>query len=694
MEADPLGPTERNRIRAAAEFATAQTQFEKGQLALALRGFQRARFWDPALEGSLDKIVLLAFSLRRDEEAIRYALLAADKADPLLLRRLALYQTQRGEWLSALRLSRRLLAMAPDDLDEEGKDAAPLMLLLEVARLEYLTGDAAAASESFELLQRAVLAAGDDEAAKLPEAIAAANPIFWETAGRCHFEVKRTTLAQQAFEQMATVPDAQPRAEYWLAEIDAEQKPFEAYDRLKTYLSAGEDSLGAAPYELLARLMRRLNDQAGLETDLAKLAESGRPYAVDALAGVVAERGDAARAEELYRSQIERISDQSVDEILAVRAASWLIEHLAREGKLADFSLLIPQVSAALIDLDPLAAPLTSALEKSSQRDRLIKRLAGWSLDGRTAAELSCGAWVARLAGDFKTATKLHRAAVTRDNETGAERALAWGATLLAEDQPERAVESLRWSLGQSLWDDQAGEPHYYLANALALANEHEVALESAREAARRQPDSAAIAALSAWIFFRADRYEESARACRELVADFDDDFDPSTREALKEARLRLSYIAQKQGEADPAAEWLLEVLDEFPQDVGAKNDLAYLWAQRGEHLDKATELAEAAVAAEPDSAAYIDTLAWCQFRRGDSETALATIHRALVAQEQAGQPLDGEILEHRGDILAALGRTAEARKSWQEASKALAEENPDLAKQVGEKLKGAAEGP
>ena len=58
-------------------------------------------------------------------------------------------------------------------------------------------------------------------------------------------------------------------------------------------------------------------------------------------------------------------------------------------------------------------------------------------------------------------------------------------------------------------------------------------------------------------------------------------------------------------------------------------------------------------------------TLGWTYFRMGRYNEALAEIDRALKTD-----PNEPEILQHRGDILEKLGRSAEAREAWEKALK------------------------
>jgi tetratricopeptide (TPR) repeat protein len=80
----------------------------------------------------------------------------------------------------------------------------------------------------------------------------------------------------------------------------------------------------------------------------------------------------------------------------------------------------------------------------------------------------------------------------------------------------------------------------------------------------------------------------------------------------------------------DAAYKDLHDVLTASPEDAEAKNNLAWLCARCGQHLDEAVRLADAAVASAPDNAAYLDTDAEAHFRNGDSAGAVRLESRAL----------------------------------------------------------------
>ncbi len=680
-----LSQADRDQITASAHFATAETLFEKGDLLQALRAYQRAHFWEPSAKTPIEKIVPLAFSLDRVDEAVRYALLNAEVADPPLLHRLALYLNEQRDWPAALRLYRLWLRKSPQGADQDaGQRFARLMVQLQVARIAMLVDEIEEASRSFEPVQRVLI----DEPTRgvgrsLRRALGGVDADFWQLLGRCHWQAGRIGLAREAFAELAKFPTAVPLANYWQAELAAaEGKSFVAYERLKQYLVDESDSLGSEPFLLHARLLRKLRDQPGRLADLRHLAAERRPYATAALARALADSGDASEAESYYR-QVLQSAPETIDEGLALEAANWLIERLASDDRLGDLSLLLPVFARQLSDLEPLSPTLVAALQDASQAERLLSRLDGWSLEGRTADELAAAAWAAKTARRFPLASRMQRAAVSRDSESGAERQLLWAIDLLFDDRYRPAINALMWGIQEKLWSEDDPLPYFYLATAFSLNDQHDVALEAARQAAERQPNDAGVAERVAWVLYNGDRPADARKEYQHVIKQYEDQPDSATRQALKDARMTLSYLTLEQGDAAASAEWLLQVLDEFPADAGAMNDLAYLWAERGEHLARCEQMARRATEAEPTNWAYLDTLAWVQFRLDRPRLALATIQRSLQIAKDQGEAEDGEVLAHRGDILATLGRRPEALADWRKAAELLEDSRPELAGEV-----------
>ncbi len=131
-----------------------------------------------------------------------------------------------------------------------------------------------------------------------------------------------------------------------------------------------------------------------------------------------------------------------------------------------------------------------------------------------------------------------------------------------------------------------------------------------------------------------------------------------------------------------PAAEMdLKRAVDVAPKEPAALNYLGYSWAERGVNLEEAFSLIEQAVAIEPNSGAYIDSLGWAHYQRGEYDTAVGHIEHAASLE-----PADPTVTDHLGDVYWRLGRKTEARYEWRRVLEL--EPDDDLRKSVEKKLK------
>ena len=118
---------------------------------------------------------------------------------------------------------------------------------------------------------------------------------------------------------------------------------------------------------------------------------------------------------------------------------------------------------------------------------------------------------------------------------------------------------------------------------------------------------------------------------------------------------------------------------------ASALNYLGYLLASRGEQLDEAIRLVQKALEAEPDNPAYLDSLGWAYFRKGDLDGAEKNLSAA--AQKL---PENSEIQDHLGDLHARRQRWSEAIAAW---TRALGGDGEGIDKAAVEKKIGNAKG-
>lgn len=106
---------------------------------------------------------------------------------------------------------------------------------------------------------------------------------------------------------------------------------------------------------------------------------------------------------------------------------------------------------------------------------------------------------------------------------------------------------------------------------------------------------------------------------------------------------------------------FLEEGLAESPTRDSLMNSLAYTFALEGRDLDRALELIDQALKRSPENIAYLDTLGWVLYKRGDYEGALRSLSQAL----SFGALQNHEIYDHIGDVLIKLGRGSESPAWW-----------------------------
>jgi Flp pilus assembly protein TadD len=90
-------------------------------------------------------------------------------------------------------------------------------------------------------------------------------------------------------------------------------------------------------------------------------------------------------------------------------------------------------------------------------------------------------------------------------------------------------------------------------------------------------------------------------------------------------------------------------------------NNLAYTFAQRGLHLDRAKILATQALKLDPDNASYLDTMGWIEYQLRHYEEAVRWLKKAIKID-----PNNAEVHEHLGDVYDRQGSQSKARSSYE----------------------------
>jgi tetratricopeptide (TPR) repeat protein len=107
----------------------------------------------------------------------------------------------------------------------------------------------------------------------------------------------------------------------------------------------------------------------------------------------------------------------------------------------------------------------------------------------------------------------------------------------------------------------------------------------------------------------------------------------------------------------------LLKALDLRPDQPYVLNYLAYSWAEKGIHLERAKTMLEQAYALRPNDGFIVDSMGWILLRLGQVTQAVDKLELAVELE-----PQDPTINDHLGDAYWHAGRFVEARFQWRRA--------------------------
>ena len=461
-----------------------------------------------------------------------------------------------------------------------------------------------------------------------------------------------------------------------------------ALERLRRYLKSGDTDAGTAPYELLSKLLEETNQSDQLQPELEALFRTQDENVF--LAYYLGLRYLEQKKPELAVRQFERLMQirPLVDGYRGLaRARMQQRDAQAMVRLLAESSVRLGGLAALDPVLDEIVADpnWVDQIKEAVDREFLSDESAdAESLNRGVATAL---AELLAHAGDSATADRLYQRAA-HASDAGATEWLAWGMHRLAGDQPAEAIAVFRQAI-KAIDDPQELAPFYfYLAAALVLDEQSNEAIVAAEKAAGLGDDIPAIQLRPAWVLMLARRWSEASAAYERFLNRFGDQYGSvELREFVREAKTSLSSICVVLEQHLAAEEWLEQVLDEFPEDVGAQNDLGYLWADQGIHLRRALRMTERAVKEHPENAAYRDSFGWALHRIGRSREAIEQLRMASQTE-----PPDAVILDHLGDAIERADGMDAAVDVWKRALDRLGDTEPKRRIEIEKKIKRATQ--
>lgn len=220
---------------------------------------------------------------------------------------------------------------------------------------------------------------------------------------------------------------------------------------------------------------------------------------------------------------------------------------------------------------------------------------------------------------------------------------------------PARAIEFYQLAVREP-----GADLEFFLDLAVAqIASDPKASVETMKKADELSPDNAAVLFMLATAYSRAN---DDTRAIATLEK-------AEALERRNKIRLKADFylyfasICERVGKVDQAETVLKRCLELYPNNAGALNFLAYMWAEKGANLDQALEYVKRALIQEPDNGAYIDTLGWIYFKKARYREAIEHLKKARTLVGN-----DATIADHLGDAHSAMNDFDKAVAFWKES--------------------------
>jgi tetratricopeptide (TPR) repeat protein len=515
-----------------------------------------------------------------------------------------------------------------------------------------------------------------------PQEIALRAAELYERIGRVCLQARNYDQAAAAFRKaQSKSPDGAGRLNYNLACICRDQgKPAEALGYVDAYLRLQPQ--GTEAYELKIALLQNLQREAEIIPWLEEA--SARDHLNVALklllAGQYARSQRNDQAERLYQDLAAQSPTAEV-----YRGLFHLYKEAGRPGMERALALLNKSLGAP--DPKEKGAPAVAPTQARAM-------IAALRDDPALAGELFQVA-LPRLQRDELRYETLHFLAILADRQrrpaeaerfyrqclprvTPATEALVYGGLLRVlwkENKFKDVVQVCREGLRQTKATSHV-LLYSELARALSRLDRMDEALAEADNAVRLAADADRLTVRLQRIrlLAYAERYAAGEAECLALLKE------TKMPGEVLEIRYVLSYIYSSARQTAQAEEQLEAILKIDPNNATACNDLGYQWADEGKNLKEAEGLIRKALEldrqqkqsgpptareeGDKDNAAYLDSLGWVLFRRGQVEEARLQLLKATTLPD--GE--DPVIWDHLGDVYQRLEMSDRARDAWQRA--------------------------
>jgi len=501
--------------------------------------------------------------------------------------------------------------------------------------------------------------------------------------------------ANQALAAFYVASNRAPEAEPLLRKVAERSGATSAWFDLADYYAA--NGRGADALAVLEKLGAAPRTWALAKSKAATLlASDGKAgEALRVIDGVIARQPAYSQAR-VIRARILQAQGQEEEALAEVRQA------VKADPRAADAHFLLGSILKRRRDLEGAAAAFNETLRLSPRFVRVQVQLAEVEMQrGNTAAATQLAEQAARLEpgnpearlifargllarGDLDRAAAATKELTAAFPQVGAvhaqaglvalrtgdregarssfERALALDALLVeplaglaALDQAQGRPERARGRIAERLERTPRSSAVLVLAaRTWAATGDPAKTEEFLRRAIEADPTSLEAYELLGGLYVSQKRLDEALAEYDRLAARQPGAIGPPTMAGL---------ILQAQGRQDEARQRYERLVEASPRAAVAANNLAWMYANRGEQLDRALSLAQAATAELPDHPGVNDTLGFVYLKKGMPALAIPPLR--LAAGKEPAEPL---YHFHLGLAYSQAGNKAEARRALERA--------------------------
>lgn len=604
----PLSEAAQKRAEAYALYSFGLSLEHQNDMAGALSNYQRAAELDPDNEPLQLRIAVMLLQEKRTQEAISLLerLVASPKVSDRPLMLLGTVYEATGDFKAAETIYRRLLEAYPDRQE----------IYANLARLYLKQEDAESALN--------LLSEGIDKAQDPSELLILVVALQITRAEQSQDPVPYYRKAVEALEKLQKQRPNDIRLKMQLAELCLRA---EDYEKALAIFESLEQAIGD-PSESFVRLAKML------------AAARDKDKILDAL----------ERAAIKASNNVERIYYYMGAVFEAKGRTDKALEYYERSttGKHAQVAAYVALAAMQSTNLAQATATIAKGLEQFPEHPLLLNVMAN----------------VLFLREEYSSAVTyfdraLNAAAQARQAIRNPSYFLNYAIALQKTGNLEAAANRLREGL-ELKPDLLESYLQFAFQQTNTIAQKESVAvLEKLGELQPSEPDALLYAAVLNLYFKSYDEALKTFKKIERLIRD------TGQNEEKLNAQFYFWYgsAAERSGDFPLAEKLFLKCIELDPQHAEALNYIAYLWAERGVELDRALEFATRALAIQPESGAFLDTLGWIYYMQGNYTQALAEVNRAAELI-----PEDPTVMEHLGDIFEKIGNEEMALPHWKRA--------------------------